>query len=117
MDSDDTLLRTLLIVIAVILLIPFLMMVFMMPMVGVWGGGHMWNSGMWDGTGATWMWFLMWLVPLAVLLGIGYLLYRVVHRSTDQETDPALEQLRLSYAQGKLSDEEYEERLNRLDRD
>lgn len=116
MASEDTLLRTLLIVIAVILVIPFFMMVIVTPMIGLWGWGHMWNGGMWGGTGATWMWFLMWLVPLAVILGIGYLLSKTIRRPADQETDPALEELRLAYAQGEITDEEYEERRDRLDR-
>jgi putative membrane protein len=41
MASIDTFLRTVLTIIAAILLIPFLMMVFMMPMMGIWRWGHM----------------------------------------------------------------------------
>lgn len=117
MSSEDTLLRTLLVVIAAILLVPFLMMVFMMPMMGMWGWGHMWDGGMWNGTGATWMWLLMWLIGLAIVVGLGYLLYRAIRRPADRGTDTALEELRIAYARGELSDEEFEERRERLQRE
>ncbi|WP_126664287.1 SHOCT domain-containing protein [Haloterrigena salifodinae] len=117
MATDESLIRTLLIVIAAILLIPALMMALVMPMMGVWGGGHMWNGGMWGGTGATWMWLLMSIVPLLVILGLGYLLYSAVRQSGSRRTDPALEELRTAYARGDLTDEEFEERRERLRRD
>jgi putative membrane protein len=118
MSADDALVRLLLIIVAIVLLIPFLMMVFAWLMMGMWGGGHMWNDGMWDSTGATWMWLVMWLVGLAIVVGLGYLLYRVVRRPTGRETDTALdEELRVAYAQGELSDEEYKERRERLRRE
>ncbi|WP_207592995.1 SHOCT domain-containing protein [Halomontanus rarus] len=116
MATDDTLVRTLLIVIAVILLLPVLMMALAMPMMGVWGGGHMWNGGTWGGTGATWMWLLMSIIPLLVILGLGYLLYSAVRQSGSRRTDPALEELRAAYARGDLTDEEFEERRERLRR-
>lgn len=112
MATDDSLTRTLLIVIAAILLFPVLMMALAIPMMGVWGWGHMW-----DGTGATWMWIVMSVVPLLVILGIGYLLYSVVRQPDEERTDPALEELRAAYARGDLSDEEFEERRERLRRD
>ena len=112
MTTDDTLVRTILLVIAAIVLLPFLLMALMMPMMGVWGWGHMWN-----GTGATWMWIVMSLVPLLVILSVGYLVYAAVRRSGDRETDPALEELRAAYARGDLSDEEFENRRERLRRD
>ncbi len=112
MATDDSLARTLLIVIAAILLLPFLMMALMMPLMGAWGWGHMWN-----GTGTSWMWLLMSIVPLLVILAIGYLLYQSVRRSGEPETDPALEELRAAYARGDLSDEEFEARRERLRRD
>lgn len=117
MATDDTLIRTLLIVIAAILLLPVLVMAFAMPFMGVWGGGHMWNGGMWDGTGATWMWALVSVIPLLVILGLGYLLFSAVRQSTDQRRDPALEELRAAYARGDLSDEEFEKRRERLQRE
>ncbi|MBZ6496845.1 SHOCT domain-containing protein [Natrinema longum] len=117
MATDESLIRTLVVVIAVILLLPVLMMALAMPMMGVWGGGHMWRGGMWGGTGATWMWLLMSIVPLLVLLGLGYLLYRAVRGSGGRRTDPALEELRTAYARGDLTDEEFESRRERLRRE
>lgn len=122
MSTEDNLLRTLLILVAVIVFVPFLMMVIMLPLVWLWGGGHMWNGGMWnggmwDGTGAMWLWPVMWLVVLALVVGVGYALYRGLRRSDDQRTDRALEELRIAYARGDLSDEEFEQRRERLRRD
>ena len=74
----------------------------------------MWNGGMWNGTGATWLGLLMWVVFLAVIIGIGYLLFRAVRSPTGREADPALEELRTAYARGDLSDEEFEQRRRRL---
>lgn len=117
MASDDSILRTLLVIVAVLVLLPIFMMVLMMPMMGMWGGAHMWNGGMWDSTGATWMWLLMWVVLLGILVGGGYLVYRAVRNLAGTETDPALEELRAAYAQGDISDEEFEKRRERLKRD
>ena len=112
MTSDDSLVRTLLLVIVAILLLPLLTMAIMMPMMGVWGGGHMWN-----GTSGGWAWLLMGVVPLLVLLGIGYLLYSAVRRSSDEQPDPAIEELRSAYARGDLTEDEFEKRRKRLERD
>ena len=111
MASNDQALRILLIVIALILLLPVLMMAFAWPMMGMWDGGHMWG---WEGEPVSvWGMMLMWLVPLAVVLAVGYLLYRgAVH--TGRSGDPALEELRLAYARGDLTDEEFETRRTRL---
>lgn len=117
MSSEDPLLRALLVVVATILLVPFLMMVFLMPMMGMWGGGHMWNGGMWDGAGATWTWLVTWLIVLAIVVGLGYLLYSAIRRPTARDTDAALEELRVTYARGELSDEEFEQRRERLRRE
>lgn len=114
MATDDSLIRTLLFVILAILLLPVLMMAFAMPLMGIWGGGHMWNGGAWGGTGATWMWVLMAAIPILVVLGLGYLLYGAIRRSSGQRTDPALEELRAAYARGDLTDEEFERRRERL---
>lgn len=114
MSTENTLLRSLLLIIALVVLVPLLMMAFMMPMMGLWGWGHMWDGGMWGGTGTPWPWLVMWLVFLAVVIGLGYLLYRALRGPTGRETDAALEELRLAYARGDLSDEEFEERRRRL---
>lgn len=114
--SSDGLLRIVLIVLAVIVLFPMLMMVFAAPMMGMmgwwWGGGTagglspLWGIGM----------MLVWLV---VLVGIGYLLYRglVGGVGSSLTGDRALEELRVAYARGDLSDEEFEERRAKLSRE
>jgi len=117
MATNNSLVRTLLIVIAAILILPFLMMAIMMPVMGLWGGGHMWNGGMWNGTGATWMWLIMSIVPLLVILGLGYLLYSALRQQGTEGTDSAIEELRAAYARGDLTDEEYEKRRERLKRE
>lgn len=117
MSNDTTLLRIVVVVGLLVVLLPILAMLFMLPFMGMWGGGHMWNGGMWNGTGATWPWTLLWLVFLAVIVGIGYLLYRTVGGSSGADTDPALEELRVAYARGELSDEEFENRRERLKRE
>lgn len=109
--ATDELVRALLVVVAVVLLAPLLMMVLAWPMMGLWGGGHMWT-----GRGATWVWLSMWLVLLLILAGGGYLLYRAIGGRRGEETDAAIEELRLAYARGELSDEEFEERRQRLRR-
>ena len=112
MASNDSVSQVILIVIALILLLPILMMAFAWPMMGMWDGGHMWG---WEGQpGSVWVMMLMWLVPLAVVLAVGYLLYRGLVRSTDRSGDPVLEELRLAYARGELTDEEFETRRARL---
>jgi putative membrane protein len=90
-------------------------MAFAMPMMGLmgwwWGDGMMTASPLW-GVGM----MLFWLV---VLLGVAYVLYRglVSRTATGTDSDPALEELRLAYARGDLTAEEFEERRERLQRD
>lgn len=117
MATDNDLVRVLLAVVAVIVLVPLLMMLFMMPMMGAWTGGHMADGGMWGVGGGTWLWPLMWLVPFVVVAGLGYLVYRAVRRSTDDSSDPAIEELRSAYARGDITDEEFEKRRERLRRE
>lgn len=117
MTSEETLLRTLLILIAAIVLLPIVVMLLMMPMMGAFAGGHMWGGGMGDGTTVRWFWPLAWLVPLVIVAAVGYLLYRGVRGPLGDRTDPALEELRLAYARGELSEEEFEQRRARLRRE
>nr|WP_245809964.1 SHOCT domain-containing protein [Halorubrum vacuolatum] len=72
---------------------------------------------MWNGTGVSWMWALLSIVPLLLILGVGYLLYRGVRGSETNRPDPALEALRAAYARGDLTDEEFETRRERLTRE
>ena len=105
------LVRTVLIVVAVILLVPVVMMAFMIPMMGMMGGG-MWVGG---ATAMSPLWGLgMLLLFLLVLLGIGYAIYRAVIRGALKSPDPALEELWLAYARGELSQEEFEQRRENL---
>lgn len=112
-DSTDSLVRTILLVLAVVVLLPLLMMAFAMPMMGMMG----WWGGMGPGTGVSPLWgFGSMLVVLAVVLGVGYYLVRSLASTTSEATDPALEELRVAYARGDLSDEEFERRRERLAR-
>lgn len=114
--SNDGLLRIVVIVLSILVLFPLLMMVFAMPMMGMMG--WWWGDGMAGGLSPLWGIGMM-LVWLIVLLGIGYLLYRGLAGGvrTGAVTDPALEELRLAYARGDLSEEEFERRSERLRRD
>lgn len=82
--------------------------------------GGMWGGGMWGGgTMSGWMvvvGILMQLLFIAALVGGGYLIYRAVAGS-NRDSDPAVEELRLAYARGELTDEEYEQRREALERD
>ena len=93
--------------------------------VGVMGVGPMmgggWDHGMWGGAEAVPTWLLvvgvgMQLLFLAVLFGLGYLVYRALTQRSGS-TDPALEALRTEYARGEMSDEEFERRRERLESD
>ncbi|WP_415378921.1 SHOCT domain-containing protein [Halosimplex sp. TS25] len=100
------------VVLGVIVLFPLLMMVFAMPMMGMMGW---WGNGMASGLSPLWGLGMM-LAWLVVLVGIGYLLYRGLVGGTGSGalSDPALEELRLAYARGDLSEEEFEERRAKL---
>jgi putative membrane protein len=80
---------------------------------GMWGDG-----GTGTATASGWLilasvlWRLLILVAVVVL---GYLLYRGLTRSGDDDGADAVAELRLAYARGDLSDEEYERRRERLE--
>lgn len=112
MTQNDSLLRTVLLVLLALLLLPVLMMLVMVPMMGAAGWSHMWGNGAWNGAGA-WL-MLMMIVPLLILAGLGYVVYRSAVSSTEQQTDDALEELRRAYARGDISDEEFERRREKL---
>ncbi|WP_248897106.1 SHOCT domain-containing protein [Haloplanus halobius] len=118
--TDDTRLVTiLLIVIGAFIISPMFFMGFGMMGFGPMMGG-MWGGGMWgDGTMPGWMFvvgIVMQLLFLATLVAGGYLLYSAVAGS-ERDSDRALEELRLAYARGELTDEEYEQRREALERD
>lgn len=111
--SDDRLLRLVVVVLGAILLLPLLLMALAMPMMGMMGG--LWSGGMMGGYSPFWGVGMM-LVWLLVLVGIGYALYRAFVGGTRGPTDPAMEELRVAYARGELTDEEFEQRRERLRR-
>lgn len=115
-EDSGTWLRVLVIIVALLLLLPLLMMVFMMPMMGMmgwwWGGGGLGSS-----VAMSPLWGIgMMLVGLLVLLGIGYALYWAVTHDSFSGNDSALKELRLAYARGDLSQEEFEQRWDDLQR-
>ena len=119
-DTRDTRLVTIvLIVIGALVVLPMVFMGFGMMGFGPMMGG-MWGHGTWGGgTVPGWMPLvavLMQLLFVAAIVGGGYLLYRAV-TGTDGDGDRALEELRLAYARGEMSDEEYEQRRETLERD
>ncbi|WP_226483231.1 SHOCT domain-containing protein [Natrinema amylolyticum] len=119
-QTDDTRLVTiLLIIIGAFVIFPMFFMGFGMMGYGSMMGG-MWGGGMWgDGTMSGWMFIVgivMQLLFLAAIVGGGYLIYRAV-ASSESDSDQALEELRLAYARGELTDEEYEQRREALERD
>jgi len=118
--TDDTRLVTLLLVIiGAVVIFPLFFMGFGMMGFGPMMGG-MWGGGMWgDGTMSGWMFvvgIVMQLLFLAALVGGGYLVYRAITRN-ESDSDQALEELRLAYARGELTDEEYEQRREALEQD
>lgn len=74
---------------------------------GDWGMGGMWGAG-----GGGFLWGLLWLVVLgAIVLAAVYLFTR---RQPASGADPAMAALREQYARGEISNEEFEERRERL---
>lgn len=101
-----------LVLIAVLVAVPLLTM-------GMGLGGMMGYGGMMGGYGGGWGWWplvglLLRVASLVVLVGGGYLVFRRVS-ARRAARDPAMEELRMAYARGDLSDEEFEDRRERLD--
>jgi len=104
--------------------VPVLVMLFFVPMMGyggmggayggmgggMYGGGGMGGSGMYGGGMAGWIGLL---VPLGILLVLGYVVYRAFGAA--EHGDAAVDELRAAYARGDLTTEEYEERRERLE--
>ena len=109
-NRNDSWLRLVVVLLAVVLLLPLVLMAFAFPMMGGWmmGPGPGGAVSVWGVT--------MMLVPLLVLVGLGYVLYRAL-AGDGAGGDAALEELRMAYARGDLSDEEFETRRERLERD
>lgn len=113
-NSDDIQPITILLIIGAFVIIPMFFMGF-----GVMGFSPM-MGGMWDdGTMTGWMYIVgivMQLLFFAAIIGGGYLIYQAVTGS-EGDSDQALEALRLAYARGELTDEEYEQRRETLEAD
>lgn len=99
--------QVVIIALVIIVLTPLLLMMTMMPMMmgGMAGNGTMTMSPMWS--------LIMMLGGFFVLLAIGYILYRAL-RGAVKDTDPAIEELRMAYARGDITKEEFEQRMNDL---
>lgn len=109
MTSEDTLFKTVLIIVAAIFGIPIVMMLFMVPIAGMGSGSHMW-----DGSGTGWMWPVLWIGFLVTILAVGFVIYRAWNGFASSHEDSALEELRQAFARGDLSVEEFEERKELL---
>jgi putative membrane protein len=111
--SNNSLFRIIVIVVAVLLLVPLLMM-FSFPMMGMmrWWG----SAGPSIGLSPFWGIGMM-LLFLLVLVGIGYFLYKSVTGEVLNEKDRALEELRITYARGDISQEEFQKRRDLLEED
>ncbi len=105
-DHDSSLVRLVLVVLAVLLLFPAVMMAFAFPMMGGW------MMGGYGGGAMAWGWLLM-LVPLGIVVVLGYLVYRAL-AGDELGGDPALSELRMAYARGDISEEEFDARRDRL---
>lgn len=109
-----------LIVLAILILAPLLWRILAFPMMGMGGGmmGGMWGGGMgggFGGSGVSPIWSLvMLLVWVVILVGGGYVVYRWLSGTRGIGSDPALEELRLAYARGDISEEEFEQRRSKL---
>lgn len=107
MTIEDDVLGTILVIVTIVLVFPFILMLLAVPMMGGW---HMMDgtvNGWWG-----WSWPLLWILGAAIAVGIGYLLYRSI--GTDSQEDPAIQELKEAYARGDLTDEEYERRREKL---
>lgn len=96
-QSSPGTIRTVLVVIAALILAPMLML-------GAYYGtviSPFWGLGM----------MAFWLV---LLVGGAFILYQWLARSSGVATDPALAELRLSYARGELSEDGFDERRRKL---
>ncbi|QDX39382.1 SHOCT domain-containing protein [Salarchaeum sp. JOR-1] len=116
-QPPDGTLRLVVIALAVLVGTPLVVMAVMIPFMGAYGGmmgGYGGYGGMMGGYSPIWGIGLS-LGLLLVLAVIGYAAYRVLSGSrAESSTDPAQEELRIAYARGELSDEEYETRAKRL---
>ncbi len=116
MGNDSNVLKIVIIGIIVVFVLPMLLMVLILPVMGMWNGPHMFNG--WMGSGVApgvvgLIWFLMTVLFLMIIVGVGFLILRAA-TSTTEEDDPAIQELRKAYARGDLTEEEFETKMERL---
>mgnify|MGYP002762272960 CR=1 FL=1 len=104
----------------VILLVLGALIVLPLLAMGMGFGGMMGYGGMMGGYGTTGGWWplvgmFVPLVFLLLVLGGGYLVFRRVTESQSSR-NPAIEELRMAYARGDLTEEEFETRRHKLER-
>jgi putative membrane protein len=106
MTRENSAVRTILTVGAVLFAIPLLIMGVVMPLVVLTGVAHVpFGFGGWQ--------ILMPVVPLFIFGTLVYALYTGVGEQSEERTGE-LEALRLAYARGELSEPEFENRRARL---
>lgn len=104
----------------IVLLILGALIVLSLLTVGLGFGGMMGYGGMMGGYGTAGGWWPLVGIALRggfllLLLGGGYLVFRRVTASASSR-DPAMEELRLAYARGDLTEEEFQARRTELER-
>lgn len=115
-QSDRQLIGIAIAVVLVVVLLPPLVMG------GMWGGGMMggmWGPMMGDSTVPSWLFWVgaaTQVVVLLLVVGVAVVAYRALS-GTDTGRDPAMEELRHAYARGDLTDDEYESRREKLERE
>lgn len=108
MTSNNFEVETISTVLAALLAIPLVIMGVLMPLMVLVKGGKMMGA-----VGSLGM--IMPIIPLAILSVLAYSLY--TYSGSDEErqkSGSSLEELRSAYARGDLSDEEFENRRDRL---
>lgn len=111
MSATETALRAAVLVVVLLVAVHLVGAVLMMPvMAGAGWGMH----STWHGTASGWAWLPMLVVPLLVLAGVGYLGYRVLEQDDEATQATALDELQRAYARGDLTDEQFEQRRERL---
>ncbi|MGM0591951.1 MAG: SHOCT domain-containing protein [Halobacteriota archaeon] len=121
--TNRTLITLGLVILALVVLGPLLLVGGMGTMGGYWMGGT--GMPMMGGSAGSGSAFPLWMAVFGLLsqvlfflllFGGGYVLYRSLRSDeSESETDPALEALRVAYARGDLTDEEFERRRERLE--
>lgn len=109
MTGNDLEVETISTILATLLAIPLVIMGVLMPLIVLVKGGQM--MGAVGGLG-----MVVPIVPLTILVALAYILYTYSGGSDEgrQKTGSSLEELRSAYARGDLSDEEFENRRDRL---